>query len=162
MGLRAEVQQARAQAGIRVTRPATALGNIGNHDIFTITGPVLIKRLTGVVTVILAAVAATIRLQLNSIGGAVALDSATLASNGIAAGSMLQLPDVSTANTLAWVNAVVPIAGYALGVGADGIGLMANGGTIRLVVGGANSSTGAVQWIVVYSPLTDQSRIVPT
>ncbi len=149
--------------GIRVLRTPAPLGTgVATFPIFTVTGPVMITLLTGYVTAQLTAVAATLRLQLVSVAGTVGLDNGALASNGIAAGFFLQLPDISTVAPCTWVPTLQALANYTIGAGLGSINLGTSTGNISYIQGGAViSNTGAVQWICFYIPLVDGAQIVP-
>lgn len=147
--------------GIRVERPAAALGVQGNRTLFTVVGQVFITFLTGYVTAILAAVAATVNIQLVSVAGTVNLGSGAVATNGIAAGSFLQFPDVAAAQPFTWVTNLITVANYAQGVGLGAQGWAMSTGSVRAVIGGADSTTGAVRWTCFYIPISENGRMTP-
>lgn len=148
--------------GIRVERPAAALGTEETHDLFTIVGKVAVTFLSGFVTETLETIAADIRIQIyNSVTTvATALDNGVCASSNIAAGNWLQFPDVTTGQPCTWVDAVVPVANYVHGVLCGcGTGLICEPGSVQLVVSANPSAEGAVKWILYYIPISKNGEV---
>ncbi len=162
MGLKSTVDQISEYGGlgIRINRTPAALGVIGNHTLFTVTRLVRINALFGYITATIAAVAATIDLNLVSVSGTLALSSAVLPSNGIVTGHMIQFPDLGAAQPITWVDGLMPIATYATSVGSGVHGWVMSTGVVRLIEAGADSTTGSVEWILFYSPLQDGATVV--
>ncbi len=160
MSLSSQVRTIQRQSAIPLETGPRALGVIGNYDPFTVVGPVMITTLTAYVLAITTALAATMRVSLIGVIGATTLDSAAVATNAVAAGSWLQLPDSPVAQPCTWVPTIIPVANYVFGVGFNSIALGTDTGTVRYAIAAQNSNTGTVVWILHYIPLRRGSMVV--
>lgn len=139
--------------GASVIRAPAALGNAANHNIFTITGAVVITHLQGrVVNTAMDVTASTLQLFHTVAATALCGALAAIASNivgtiygitGILANAMF-IVDQTTAGVVATGAFMAPIFGYA--------------GNIYYANSGAQ--TGVVQWEIYYRPLTSNGLVV--
>ncbi len=138
--------------GISVVRPTAALGT-GIHNIFTITGAVVITWLTGRVTKLMDATAATLLLT-HTLGPTdIAAVLAAIADDPV--GTVYSITGV-VANNLFKVE---PTGAAGINVG----GFMTNG--IIAIVGSiyyttSAAQTGEVEWEICYHPIIPGSTVV--
>jgi len=136
--------------GIRVSRATAALPAGATGSLFTVSGGrVLVTSIVGIVTTSIQAQANAIKLVATPTTGSVNDLSATVESNGLAAGGMLS---------------PTGLAGDALvkstGGGVSGLRnpIVVSPGAIGLNTAATN--TGSIRWILTYVPLEDGAAVV--
>jgi hypothetical protein len=139
--------------GIVVTRATAALPQTTAAALFTVTGHVLVKRIVGVVTVQIGAVANATKLVGNSTGAGASTDlCATLDINAQAVDSRLEI-------TGTFANAMVAIIDIPAAP-TQATDIVVPPGTIDLSCGGSDGGGGRIRWSVTYVPLESGAQIV--
>jgi hypothetical protein len=163
MGLAKTMQQSYLNGGlgVRVERPAAALGVQGTRAIFNINGQVEITLLVGYCVTVMASVGvADLQVLLIQAAGNINLGNAVCASQNIAAGSFLNFPDAIATTPIVWTASdLVPIATY---THVGQLRYIANTGTISITVGTADQTTGSVRWTCFYIPISRNGRVSAT
>ena len=129
---------------------ATAVIAIGTAPLFTVSGGrIVVTQILGEITVVMQAIATTLRLQADPTLGTTRNLCADLDVNAYAAGDLLGITGINT-------DAMQPPAtGGALE--AQTMGVIVQEGTIDLVAGANN--TGSVKWTLKYIPLDDGATV---
>ena len=166
MGLAQNIREAYTTGGlgIRVNRDPAALGIVQTSNLFTITGaPVYINLLIGEVVTVLETAATTIRLEhINSVTtGQTGFNSAALNVSAEPAGTIWVFGDLFGTSPLLNTDCYRPVANYLLGSMTGTLGIMAPPGIIRLILAGADSTTGTVRWTLFYVPMFRDALVVP-
>lgn len=139
--------------GIVETRATGALPQTNDLNIFTVTGHCLLKRLVGVVTVDVGAVANDTLIKLDSTGAGATTDlCAALDITG-------DVADTTYTITGTFANAMIGTTNLPLATAAD-INVLLVPGSIVLECAGSDGGGGRVRWSVLYQPLEEGASIV--
>lgn len=147
-----ELWQGKRALGQNVER-ATAVIAIGATPLFTVAGGrVVITQLVGEITVIMQAIATTLRLVATPTAGTPSNLCADLNVLSYAVGDLLGISGIATDAMLP------PATGGA--IEAQTLGVVVKAGTIGLQAGANN--TGSVRWTLKYIPFDDGATVVAT
>ncbi|MBM3187093.1 MAG: hypothetical protein FJZ90_00035 [Chloroflexi bacterium] len=139
--------------GVVVTRATAALPQTAAAALFTVTGHCLLKRLVGVVTGQVGAVANATKLRMNSTGAGATTDlCATVEFNAAAVDSQFTI-------TGTFANAMIKTVNLPIATAVD-LNVMLVPGTVDLDCAGSDGGDGRVRWSLVYQPLESGAQIV--
>jgi len=139
--------------GIVVTRATGALPQTGALSLFTITGHVLLKRVLGVVTVDVGAVANNTKLVNNSTGAGATTD--ICGTNNITG----DVADTQYTITGTFADAMIATTNLPLAASVD-LNILLVPGTLQVDCAGSDGGDGRVRWSVLYQPLEEGASIV--